>query len=106
MAVKRIVSTEFWTDKKVVEQFTPEDKFFFLYLLTNPHTTQLGIYQLIPKIAAFETGYNSESIASLIERFQKHNVIAISSSTGEIAVKHYLKNTRLSKAGLLFTIYL
>ena len=93
MAIKRIVSTEFWTDKKVVEQFTPEDKFFFLYLLTNPHTTQLGIYQLIPKVAAFETGYNSESISSLIERFEKHDVIVLSSITGEIAVKHYLKHS-------------
>ena len=28
---------------------TPEDKLFMVYLLTNPHTTQLGVYEITPK---------------------------------------------------------
>lgn len=93
MAIKRIVSTEFWTDKKVVEQFTPEDKLFFLYLLTNPHTTQLGIYSFIPKVAAFEIGYSKDTVLSLIERFERYEIIMFSNSSGEIAVKNYLKHS-------------
>ena len=93
MAIKRIVSTEFWTDKKVVEQFTPEDKLFFLYLLTNPHTTQLGIYPFIPKVAAFEIGYSKDTVLSLIERFERYEIIMFSNSSGEIAVKNYLKHS-------------
>lgn len=93
MAIKRIVSTEFWTDKKVVDQFSPEDKLFFLYLLTNPHTTQLGIYPFVTKIAAFEIGYSSESVAALIERFEKYGIIKFSQKTNEIAVKNYLKHS-------------
>lgn len=93
MAIKRIVSTEFWTDKKVVEQFTPEDKLFFLYLLTNPHTTQLGIYPFIPKVAAFEIGYSKDAVLSLIERFERYEIIMFSTSSGEIAVKNYLKHS-------------
>lgn len=93
MAIKRIVSTEFWTDKKVVEQFTPEDKLFFLYLLTNPHTTQLGIYPFIPKVAAFEIGYSKDTVLSLIERFERYEIIMFSTSSGEIAVKNYLKHS-------------
>ena len=45
MAIFRKLHTAFWQDAKVIEELTPEDKFFFIYLLTNPATTQIGIYQ-------------------------------------------------------------
>ena len=93
MAIKRIVSTEFWTDKKVVEQFTPEDKLFFLYLLTNPHTTQLGVYPFITKVAAFEIGYSADTISNLLDRFDRYGIIKYSTESGEIAVKNYLKHS-------------
>ena len=93
MAIKRIVSTEFWVDKKVVEQFTPEDKLFFLYLLTNPHTTQLGIYPFITKVAAFEIGYSTDTISNLLDRFDRYGIIKYSTESGEIAVKNYLKHS-------------
>ncbi|PEZ81277.1 chromosomal replication initiator DnaA, partial [Bacillus cereus] len=46
MAIFRQVHTSFWNDVKVQEEFTPEDKYFFLYLLTNPQTKQIGVYQI------------------------------------------------------------
>lgn len=49
MSVKRVVDTQFWNDDKVVDCFSPEDKLFMLYLMTNPHTTQLGIYPVNEK---------------------------------------------------------
>lgn len=91
MSVKRIIDTSFWNDDKVVEFFTPEDKLFMLYLLTNPHTTQLGIYQINKKIMAFELGYSIETISTLLERFEtKYKVIKYDESTKEIAIKNYL----------------
>lgn len=92
--IKRIVSTSFWEDPKVITQFTPEDKYFMLYLLTNPHTKQLGIYQLVPKITAFEMGYSIESIVSLLERFEtKYEIIKYNKETMEVAIKNYLKHS-------------
>lgn len=91
-SIKRVVSTGFWEDSKVMTVFTPEDKYFMLYLLTNPHTTQLGIYQLVPKIAAFEMGYSVEAIESLIDRFEnKYRIIKYNPETMEVAIKNYLK---------------
>lgn len=91
MATFRNVKTSFWTDSKVVNEFSPEDKFFFLYLLTNPRTTQLGIYEFVPKIAAFDMGYSVEAVKVLIDRFQnKYDIIRYSDETGEIAIKNYL----------------
>lgn len=89
--IRRLVSIDFWTDDKVVDKFSPEDKYFMLYLLTNPHTTQLGIYKLNIKYAAFETGYSVETISSLLDRFENHlGIIYYSKDTGEIAIKNYL----------------
>ena len=92
MAVKRIVSTAFWEDEKVINDFTPEDKYFFLYLLTNPRTTLLGVYRLVPKQAAFEMGYSLEAVLTLIERFEnKYKTIRYNRNTCEIAIKNYLR---------------
>ena len=76
VAIKRDVSTSFWEDDKVIDNFTPEDKYFMLYLLTNPHTKQIGIYPLNVRQAAFETGYNVDSINHLLNRFENiHKII-------------------------------
>ncbi len=92
MAKYRFVHTEFWTDAKVIEEMTPEDKFFYLYLLTNPHTTQCGIYQITKKQAAFEMGYSIESVRSLFERFENHfDLIRYNENTREVAIRNWAK---------------
>ena len=45
MAIYRNVRLSFWTDNKVIDEFTPEDKYFYLYLLTNPQTNLCGCYE-------------------------------------------------------------
>jgi DnaD/phage-associated family protein len=88
----RMVHTEFWDDPKVVEEMTPEDKFFFLYLLTNSNTTQIGIYQITKKQMAFDIGYSIESINSLLERFvNHHNIVFYNAQTRELAIKNWGK---------------
>lgn len=93
MGIKRIVDTSFWTDGKV-DEFTPEDKYFMLYLLTCPFTTQLGIYEFNIKQVAFQLGYSDDSVKSLLERFEnKYNIIIYSKETKEVAVKNYLRHS-------------
>ena len=92
MGIKRIVDVSFWTDEKTLELFSPEDKYFMLYLLTNPHTTQLGIYKYNVPLMAFELGYSKESVTVLLDRFEsKYNLIYRSSITNELAIKNYLR---------------
>lgn len=92
MEIRRIVSTSFWTDDDIIERFSPEDKYFYLYLMTNPHTTQLGVYLVTFKQMAFETGFSAETIPTLIDRFQNtYGVIKYSNTTREIAIKNYLR---------------
>src|SRR5690554_3332406 len=102
MAKFRMVHTEFWDDAKVIEEMTPEDKYFFLYLLTNPNTTQIGIYQITKKQMAFDLGYSLESINSLMERFiNHHQIIKYNPETREIAIKNWGKYN-LNKGGKPF----
>jgi hypothetical protein len=94
MGIKRIVDTGFWNDDKVMDMFTPEDKLFMLYLLTNPHTTQLGVYQINKKSMAFEIGYSVEAISVLLDRFEsKYELIRYSAITKELAIKNYLRHS-------------
>lgn len=92
--MKRVIDTEFWNDDKVVEMFSPEDKLFFLYLMTNPHTTQLGIYHINKKYMAFELGYSIEAVTVLLDRFEnKYKLIRYSEETSEVAIKNYLRHS-------------
>lgn len=92
MGIKRIVDVQFWNDDKVIECFSPEDKLFMLYLMTNPHTTQLGIYPINKKHMSFELGYTIDVINVLLDRFEnKYNMIKYSNETKEIAIRNYLK---------------
>ncbi len=95
MGIKRVIDTSFWTDGKV-DEFTPEDKYFMCYLLTNPFTTQLGIYEISIKQAAFQLGYSEDTVNALIDRFEnKYGIIIFSKSTKEIAVKNFLRHSIL-----------
>ena len=93
MGLKRIVDTAFWMDGKV-DDFTPEDKYFMLYLLTNPFSTQLGIYEISIKQAAFQLGYTMETVISLLDRFEsKYGIIIYSKASNEIAIKNFLRHS-------------
>lgn len=92
MAVYRPVQVSFWQDAKVIEEMTPEDKLFNLYLLTNPCTTQIGVYQITKKQMAFELGYSMESINALLDRFENHHkLIKYNPNTRELAIINWGK---------------
>jgi DnaD/phage-associated family protein len=99
MAKYRILRTDFWKNPIVSEEMSPEDRYFYVYLLTNPETTQIGIYKIRKKQMAFDLGYSIESVHSLIERFTLHyKLIRYNPETREIAIKNWGKDN-LNKGG-------
>jgi DnaD/phage-associated family protein len=99
MAKFRIVRNEFWKNPIVLEEMTPEDKLFYLYILTNPNTTQIGIYKITIGQMALELGFSKEVVNSLLERFTHHHkVIRYNPVTREIAIRSW-GNDNLNKAG-------
>ena len=92
MSLYRVISQQFWTDRKIVDEFTPEDKYFYLYLLTNPHTNICGCYEISVKHIISETGYNEDTVKRLLHRFEvEHNVIRYDKSTKEIFIINWSK---------------
>ena len=66
MAVYRAIYLSFWTDEKVDEDFSPEDKYFMLYALSNPHTRLCGCYGITIKQISQEMGYSRAKIEEII----------------------------------------
>ena len=90
MAKYRQLYTEFWSDSFVLE-LTPEEKYFYLYLMTNTKTTQCGIYEISKRIIEAETGYNRETVEKLIKRFCEYNKILYCEDTKELMVINWIK---------------
>ena len=92
MAKGRLISTSFWDDSKVVDDFTPEDKYIYLYCMTNPHTNLCGCYEVSVKQIASETGYNEDTVKRLLMRLDReHNVIRYSSTTKELLMLNWFR---------------
>lgn len=93
MALYRTVSLQFWTDPKVDDEFSPEDKYFYLYLLTNPHTALCGCYEISMKQMCRETGYNEDTVNRLLNRLEKqHEVIRYSAAFSEVLILNWHKH--------------
>ena len=92
MAIYRNVQLSFWTDNKVLDDFTPEDRYFYLYLFTNPQTNLCGCYEFSWKAMSNQTGYSKDTLERLLDRFQQeHKVIEFSPNTREILLLNWYK---------------
>ena len=92
MALYRNIHLSFWQDTKVTDDFTPEDRYFYLYLLTNPHTNLCGCYEISIKQMANEMGYDAKKAGKLIDRFSfTHNLIRYARSERELLIFHWPK---------------
>jgi len=68
-------------DDLFIERLSPEDRYFYLFLLTNPLCTECGIYEIsLSKICSY-TGYNLEAVKSIIQRFVLSKKIVYNEAT-------------------------
>lgn len=93
MAKFRQIQTNFWSNTYIQEEMTAEDKYFYLYLMTNEFTTQIGIYPITKKQMAFDLGYSLESVQALLQRFETfHKLIKYDTETREIILLKWAEN--------------
>ena len=95
MSIYRHVHINYWQDAFILD-LTPEEKYFYVYLLTNSKTKQCGIYELPMRIIETETGYNRETIDKLINRFEEYKKIVYDKSTKEIYLKNWTKHNKIT----------
>lgn len=91
MAVFRKIRIAFWQDRYVLA-LTPEEKYFFLYLLSNSHTKQCGIYEISIEIMKLETGLDEKKVFEHIGKFKKDGKIKFNKKNSEIMILNWLKN--------------
>lgn len=90
MAIYRQIQISFWQDELIIE-LDPEEKYFYLYLMTNDKTTQCGIYRINKKIVAFDTGWSIEKVELMLDKFINHGRIEYNDKNKEIFLKNWLK---------------
>lgn len=90
MAVFRKIHTTFWSDS-FIQTLTPEQKFFFLYLLTNERTRACGVYETSLRQISFDTGYNIETVQKLLDFFEECGKVRFSAVSCEVAIKNWNK---------------
>ncbi|PEC83021.1 hypothetical protein COK00_25955 [Bacillus cereus] len=89
MAVYRNVQVNFWQDEFILD-LTPEERYFYIYLLTGTKTKQCGIYVLPKRVAELETGYNMETVEKLLNRFVEYGKILYDAETKELYIINWL----------------
>ena len=92
MAVYRFIHTCFWEDTKVLDEMDYIDKYFYLYLLTNPHVNQCGCYEISINQIKNESGIEKNDIIRLLEKFENElKLIKICKDTKEILIINFYK---------------
>ncbi len=92
MANYRNIHMTFWTDGKVVDDFSPEDKYVYLWCLTNPHTNLCGCYEVSIKQIASELGYGTDSVEHILKRLDNaHQVVRYNAPTKELMVLNWCR---------------
>ncbi|HFJ9287103.1 TPA: DnaD domain-containing protein [Bacillus toyonensis] len=104
MAVYRNVQVNFWQDEFILD-LTPEERYFYIYLLTGTKTKQCGIYILPKRVAELETGYSMETVEKLLNRFVEYGKIFYDMETKELFIVNWLRynpilNTNVEKCVL------
>ncbi|PGO22698.1 hypothetical protein CN984_25490 [Bacillus cereus] len=104
MAVYRNVQVNFWQDEFILD-LTPEERYFYIYLLTGTKTKQCGIYVLPKRLAELETGYSMETVEKLLNRFVEYGKILYDAETKELFIINWLRynpifNTNIEKCVL------
>ena len=92
MAIFRNVNMSFWTDTKVADEYTPEERYFMLYALTNQYTNIIGCYEISVKQMSNDLGYTKDVIANLLDRFENvHKTIEYDHETKELLINNWSK---------------
>lgn len=88
----RNITTEIWNDPQIIDNFTFEDLYVWLYLLTSPHTYLCGVLKASLTTISFETKVDKNKIKSALRNLQdKHKLIKYSENNNEVLILNWNK---------------
>ncbi|MFY9282949.1 MAG: hypothetical protein WAO56_02395 [Miniphocaeibacter sp.] len=86
----RTVDTLIYSDNFIAD-LDCKGKLFFVYLLTNSKTTQIGVYEFNKRTASFELDIDIEDIEKYIKLFTEKEKITIDNTTDEIMLNNWYR---------------
>lgn len=95
IAKTRPVCETIWLDKKF-RKLKRWERYLFLYLLTNTHVEQVGIYELTYETMAFETELTLDQVQRGIGGIKIQGLIDYDDDTEEVAILNFLKYSLLT----------
>ena len=103
MAKYRQVHITFWQDP-FIEELSPLQKYFYLYLMTNSKTTQCGCYEISMKLIKYETGLKEQQIYEFIKLLEDNHKIAFNKTNNEFLILNWLKHNSFKSPKVLSCI--
>lgn len=85
---RTINDAEFWRSPRIADR-TQEDKASLLYLLTSPYSNIIGIYSIVPRIAAAEMGWTAEQLIATLKRLESIPLVRYDDSSGYVWVTNW-----------------
>jgi hypothetical protein len=96
VATQRYISTSFWDDPWVTS-LDYEERYLYLYLLTNPLTNIAGVYKTTLRRILFDTGLSSKKVE---DTFDKFSAAGKAYMIGEyIVLPNWPKHQRVAQRG-------
>lgn len=100
MEVFTKVERGYWQDEFILE-LTPEQKFFYLYLMSNSKVNTLGAYVFPLTMSTVELGYNKETVLKLLDHFAQVGKIIWDETTKEVFLLNWPKRNWNRKTATL-----
>ncbi len=89
----RSINTKIWDDP-YFQELSSNEKLLFIYLLTNPMTNLLGIYEITLRRISFDIGIGKETISKHLKHFAKDKKVFYKDNF--IIITNFLKNQSLN----------
>lgn len=105
----RNIDSEIWNDSKFADEFSPEDKYFWLMLLTTRYGNLSGCFSFTISQMSKDSGYDENSIKIILGRFiNKYKVVDYDFETKEILIFNWSKYnwTRSPKFQIVMAKYI
>lgn len=101
MGLYRAFNPRFWTDNDVEDCLNSEERYVYLYLITNPTANLCGCYQLSLRRMAYETALDSaEKVKNILLSLEQKGFIKFNLENSEILMLHWAKNNWTSSEKL------
>ena len=103
MAQYRTLKMDFWSDP-FIEDLPYMGKYVYLYLITSPHTNNLGILDISRKKIAYETGMTVEDVETQIEDLRSKGKLFVDGTS--ILLINFIKNQTYNSQNMKTHLYM